>query len=147
MRRLLLVAVLLLAGCGSDDGGDGSAAGGDAVQLTAKDYEFDQSTINVDAAGETTFTLTNDGDSQHALEIEGNGVEEETDTIDPGGSASVTVALEPGEYEFYCPVENHRSLGMEGKLVVGGAASSSSGGGTSTGRTDTDDDGGYGYGG
>jgi uncharacterized cupredoxin-like copper-binding protein len=32
--------------------------------------------------------------------------------------ASVTVDLKAGDYEFYCPVGNHRAEGMEGKLTV-----------------------------
>lgn len=145
MRRLLLVAVIVVAGCGSDDGDDGSSAGGETVQLTATDFRFDRAEISV-AAGETTFTLTNDGESEHALEIEGEGLEEETDTIGPGDSASVTIDLQPGEYEVYCPVGDHRSRGMEGTLIVG-AGSGGAGtttGETETGETETGEDGAYG---
>lgn len=143
MRRFLLLAALLLAGCGSDDGGDGgSTAAGEPVRITATDFELDPADVDVDAAGETTFTLANDGQTAHALEIEGNGVEQETETIEPGASASVTVDLQPGEYVLYCPVDNHRSLGMEGTLVVG---EGSAGSGGSTGTTETQPD--YGYGG
>ncbi len=53
----------------------------------------------------------------HAFEVEGNGVEEETETI-TAGEASVTVDLEAGEYTYYCPVGQHRQAGMEGKLTV-----------------------------
>ncbi len=58
----------------------------------------------------------------HALEVEGNGVEEETDTIGPGESTELTVDLEEGEYEIYCPVGNHKAMGMVGTLTVGAAS-------------------------
>ena len=150
MRRLLpltviLLAVLVSAGCGSDGddetGGETGAAGGESVALTATEYKFDPADLTVDAAGEVTFTVSNDGEETHALEVEGNGVEEETDSIAAGGSGTLTVDLEPGEYEFYCPIDGHREQGMEGKLVVGG---SSSGAGSTTGGTDTGDSGSYG---
>ena len=150
MRRLLpltviLLAVLVSAGCGSDDdgetSGDTAAAGGESVALTATEFKFDPADVTVDAAGKVTFTVTNDGQETHALEVEGNGVEEETDSIAAGESGTLTVDLEPGEYEFYCPIDGHREQGKEGKLVVGG---SSSGAGSTTGGTDTGDSGYYG---
>ena len=150
MRRLLpltviLLAVLVSAGCGSDDdgetSGDTAAAGGESVALTATEYKFDPADVTVDAAGKVTFTVSNDGQQTHALEVEGNGVEEETESIAAGESGTLTVDLEPGEYEFYCPIDGHREQGMEGKLVVG---SSSSGAGSTTGGTDTGDSGYYG---
>jgi plastocyanin len=150
VRRLLpltvlLLAVLVSAGCGSDDNGettgDTGAAGGESVALTATEFKFDPADVTVDTAGKVTFTVTNDGQETHALEVEGNGVEEETDSIAAGESGTLTVDLEPGEYEFYCPIDGHREQGMEGKLVVGG---SSSGAGSTTGGTDTGDSGYYG---
>ena len=151
-RRLplaaLAAAALLAAGCGSDDESTGattSASGGESVQLSATEYAFDPKDVSVDAAGQVTFTVANDGKQTHALEVEGNGVEEETDSIAPGESGTLTVDLQPGEYEFYCPIDGHRDQGMEGTLVVGGAAGA--GTGTSTGEdetTDTDEGSDYG---
>jgi len=150
VRRLLpltviVFAVLVSAGCGSDDdsetGGDTAAAGSESVALTATEFKFDPADVTVDAAGNVTFTVTNDGQETHALEVEGNGVEEETDSIAAGDSGTLTVDLEPGEYELYCPIDGHREQGMEGKLVVGG---SSTGAGSTTGGTDTGDSGYYG---
>ena len=142
---ILVLAVLLSAGCGSDDNGetsgDTAAAGGESVALTATEFKFDPADVTVDAAGKVTFTVSNDGQQTHALEVEGNGVEEETDSIAAGESGTLTVDLEPGEYEFYCPIDGHREQGMEGKIVVGG---SSSGAGSTTGGTDTGDSGYYG---
>ena len=96
-------------------------------------------------AGELTINLANDGQSDHALEIEGNGVEEETDTISPGDSTSLTVELEDGTYEIYCPVDGHKAMGMVGTLTVG--AGGGGAGGTVTDDTmSTDEDSGSGTG-
>ena len=159
--RLLIACVLFvgatlpLAACGSSDDGDGAttaAAAGEVIEISATDFAFDPPTIQLDQAGEYTFRLTNDGGTAHALEIDGQGVEEETETIGPGETAELTVELGDGEYEMYCPVDGHRDQGMEGTLVVGGAGAG--GAGTSTedddGTTTEDEgetttEGGYGY--
>lgn len=73
-------------------------------------------------AGEVTFRVANAGTMEHALEVEGQGIEEETAHIQPGQSATLTVNLQPGTYEVYCPVVteagNHQELGMTTQLVV-----------------------------
>jgi uncharacterized cupredoxin-like copper-binding protein len=147
-------AALALSACGSSTtesgGGTSSAAspgGGNAISVSAQEFSFDPGTIQIDAPGTYTFTLTNDGSVEHALEIEGQGVEEETETLSPGGSGEVTVTFsKTGTYEFYCPVDGHRDQGMEGTLTIGAA----SGGAATTedngGDTDTGKSGGYGYG-
>lgn len=150
MKHLVLVAVLVLAapllsGCGSEDDGDegGDSAGGQSVELVATEFAFDPADVSVDEAGETTFTVSNEGQFPHALEVEGGGVEEGTDELAPGESGSVTVELEPGEYELYCPVDDHRDQGMVGTLVVGGAAAGAGGGTTTKSESDSGDP--YGY--
>lgn len=140
----LALAAGTLAACGDDDedavsnggGADtaaqtapredagGAAAGGGATRLTSIAVErdglsFDRSELSA-SAGSVTVTLENPSGNQlpHAIEIEGDGVEEETATIEPGRSASVTVDLRVGSYVFYCPVGDHRAAGMEGTLTV-----------------------------
>ena len=133
MRRgiaVMLASGLLFAACGDDDdeepastqgeapaqtqsGGGGN--GGTRVSLT----EFKIDPANPTAkAGPNTFDVVNDGNAPHALEIEGAGIEEETETLDGGGKASLTVDLKAGEYEWYCPVGNHADQGMKGTLTV-----------------------------
>jgi uncharacterized cupredoxin-like copper-binding protein len=163
VRRLLLLTafslvVVVPAGCGSDDNessgdtsGGTTTAGEQSLDLSATEYAFDPSDVSVDAAGKVTFRISNDGKQTHALEVEGNGIEEETEDIAPGESGTLTVDLKAGEYEFYCPIDGHRDQGMEGELIVGGSSTGSSTGGTSTGGTgtgdETDTDEGSGYGG
>ena len=74
------------------------------------------------APGRYTFRVQNTGQYAHALEVEGQGEERETDRLAPAGSDELTVELRPGQYELYCPVEDahgkHRELGMRRTLVV-----------------------------
>ena len=120
--------MLALAGCGGnggssaadDNGTTTTKSSGPAVQVSLVDFAIKPGTVNLDAPGTYTFEVMNDGQTQHALEIDGNGVEEETDTLGPGESGEVTVELAAGEYELYCPVDGHRANGMEGTLVVAG---------------------------
>jgi plastocyanin len=124
---LSLLVAAALAGCGSDDGDDGKAAPADAVavELVATDFAFEPSSLTLDAAGEHTLTLRNDGEFPHALAFD--DLDAATGNVDPGASGEVTVELEPGSYTLYCPVGNHRDQGMEGTLVVGGASASGNG--------------------
>ena len=146
MRLLSLVLVVfaipLAAGCGGEESGTEGGGGGQTIQVAASDFEFDPAELTADP-GEISFELTNDGEAPHALEIEGNGVEESSETIDAGASTTLTVTLEEGTYEIYCPVGNHKDMGMVGTLTVG---SSGAGGGattdethTETGETETDE--------
>jgi uncharacterized cupredoxin-like copper-binding protein len=64
--------------------------------------------------------VTNDGQVTHNLEVEGpNGEQELPSDLAPGDSGTLTVDLsKPGTYEFYCPVDNHKQMGMEGEITV-----------------------------
>ena len=136
-RRFLLLLltvfalVVAVAACGGDDDEaeepaaeettteDTGGGGGETIMLAADpggDLAFDQTELHA-AAGEVTIELTNESGIPHNVEVEGNGVEEVSETITEG-STSLTLTLEPGEYEFYCAVPGHREGGMEGTLTV-----------------------------
>jgi plastocyanin len=142
----LVVLALAVAGCGGGEkNGQGAPSGGKTIQVKETDFKLDPAKVTVASTGSVTFEATNDGQVDHALEIEGNGVEEKSGTISPGSSEKVTVDLsKAGTYEMYCPIGNHRAMGMEATVVVGGAAGSG-GGGTTTDKTKTKSSGGYGY--
>jgi plastocyanin len=133
-------ALMLVAACGggADEGGEAEPApaspasdeagatsvdpgGTEAIEILGTEFRFDPSTVTIEAPGKSfLFRLVNNGSAPHALEIEGNGIEEKTETIGPGESSELTVDLVEGEYEMYCPVGDHRDQGMEGTLIVEG---------------------------
>ena len=142
MRRTLIALALagaLFAGCGgdddepetaatpeptaestpADDGGSSSSGGGQSVDVSAPEsgaLEFDPKEITV-KSGEVTFNFSNPSGVPHALDIEGvDGGEGET--VQGDDAPPLTVNLEPGEYEYYCPVGGHRAAGMTGTLTV-----------------------------
>jgi uncharacterized cupredoxin-like copper-binding protein len=141
-KLLVLIAVaipLTLAACGSSDssssttaatdtGGatsstessttaSGGSGGGETVDISETEFKLDPADATA-KAGSVTLNASNDGTITHDLEIEGNGVEESTDALDPGASGQVTVDLKPGTYEIYCNIADHRAQGMEGTLTV-----------------------------
>jgi len=130
-----LVAVLGLVACGGDDddettsgdsgaattteGGGGGGGGAAALKLTADpsgQLAWSPTSLNA-KAGEVTVELDNPAPVPHNVEIEGNGVEEVSDTVSQD-TTSVTASLKPGEYVYYCNVPGHREAGMEGTLTV-----------------------------
>jgi plastocyanin len=141
-KTLLAVAVpitagVLIAGCGSSNNKStttapkpaptntaatgGAAAGGSSSLKLAADpsgaLKFDKSKLDA-KSGTVTITMSNPSSIDHAVAVEGNGVDEDGETVGQGGTSKVTVKLKPGTYEFYCPVDAHKQAGMEGTLTV-----------------------------
>jgi uncharacterized cupredoxin-like copper-binding protein len=88
------------------------------VVVGAASYAYQPSTITV-PRGPVRFVVTNTADIVHGFEVEGHGLEEEIDEIQPGSTDSLTVELaETGDYVIYCPVDDHRQRGMAGTLMV-----------------------------
>ena len=132
--RIAVPALLSIAavatGCGGDDSekstpqpapkaSSDTAPQAGRVSLAADPsgkIAFNTKTLNA-KAGPTTIDFENASQVPHAVEVEGQGVEKETKTIQ-GGKATLKVDLKPGKYEFYCPVDSHKQQGMEGVLNV-----------------------------
>jgi uncharacterized cupredoxin-like copper-binding protein len=92
-----------------------------AVTATLSEWKVELSERRI-APGVVTFTVMNAGSIPHALEVEGEGIEQETEVIQPGARATLTLTLKPGTYEVYCPVgeDSHKKLGMDTRLRVEG---------------------------
>jgi plastocyanin len=138
---LATVGVLALAACGSNSSSSAStttaaataaapptttaaAAGGKASTVTlAADptgaLKFDKKTLTA-PAGTVTVVMDNPSSSgvPHGIAVEGNGVDQDGKTVQPGGKSTDTLTLKPGTYTFYCPVPGHKAAGMVGTLVV-----------------------------
>jgi plastocyanin len=148
MRTLSLITLVCalaipVAGCGDDDESEGGGGGGSGEEMSSgysgggKDSKpeggkaqtlklaadpggalaFDKSSLTA-KPGTVTIVMDNPSDLPHAVEVEGGGVEEVGDTVMKGGVSKVTADLKAGEYEYYCPVGNHKDAGMEGTLTV-----------------------------
>ena len=144
MRSFSIIAVLFAlalvgVGCGDDDdddsggggssnkaadtsggGGGGGGGGAQTLKLSADPggaLKFDKSSLTA-KAGKVTIVLDNPSSLPHAVEVEGGGIEEESDTIGKGETTKVTADLKAGKYEYYCPVDGHKAAGMTGTLTV-----------------------------
>jgi plastocyanin len=134
----LLGAVLTFAACGGSDNSSGSSnatatpsatptpaggGGGGGAQLSLAapadgSLKFDKKELKA-KAGAVTINFDNPSGTPHAVNVEGNGIQEKGTATVTKGEASVTLEnLKPGTYEFYCPVDGHRQAGMEGTLTV-----------------------------
>lgn len=74
------------------------------------------------APGPVLFHVMNEGQYQHALEVQRDSDEWQTGNIPAGGTGTVTVNLTPGTYTLYCPIAdshgNHRQMGMQATITV-----------------------------
>jgi len=70
------------------------------------------------SSGTVTIALHNPSQLSHSIAIEGNGVTSAGEVVGPGGTSTVSAALKPGIYKFFCTVPGHRQAGMEGTLTV-----------------------------
>ena len=124
---LIMVGVV---GCGAGGGGGGGAEDAQApsgakesvvktIRVKESEFVLKPAEITLEKPGTYLFfKAVNSGGTVHALEVEGQGIEEETEEIQPGQSAELKVKLEAGTYELYCPVDGHKEEGMEGKIIV-----------------------------
>src|SRR3954451_5407278 len=99
--------------------GSGASQSNGTVEVEAADFTLSLPSSSL-SPGQTTFEMRNDGNATHAIEIDGPGVEDQkSSTAGPGGTATLTVTLQPGKYTMYCPVGNHRAMGMQTTFTVG----------------------------
>jgi uncharacterized cupredoxin-like copper-binding protein len=142
VAAILASFALIAAGCGGSDdnssssssgssgsgggtasdstGGGGGGGAASKLTLTADPggaLKFDKTSLSA-KAGKVTVTMDNPSSTPHALNIEGNGIEEKGTKTLTQGKASVSLDLKPGKYEFYCPVDGHKAAGMKGTLTV-----------------------------
>jgi plastocyanin len=69
-------------------------------------------------AGHVTVRMKNMSSVPHDIAITGGGVNQVGSTVSNGGISTVSTALKPGTYTFFCSVDGHEAAGMKGTLTV-----------------------------
>lgn len=128
-----LALLLALGACADSDRAEVETTAGDTAATTEREPAISPEGSGVDVglteftidmphelpAGSTTFRVTNAGTIPHNIEIEGQGIERELErNLSAGQGGTLTVELEPGTYEVYCPVADHAERGMRLELTV-----------------------------
>jgi uncharacterized cupredoxin-like copper-binding protein len=94
--------------------------GGQELSLSADPggaFRFDERSLEA-RAGRVSLVMENPSSVPHNVSIDGEGVDEEGETVEQGGTSRVSATLRPGRYAFYCSVPGHREGGMEGPLTI-----------------------------
>jgi plastocyanin len=117
---------LLLVACGGGSSGGSTSSGapaaaapaGNTLTATETDFHIALSKSSI-PAGTYAIKAVNSGQTTHALEINGPGVSDKaTAGISPSSTATLTVTLTKGSYEIWCPVANHKAMGMDTHITV-----------------------------
>ena len=135
LALLLVLAALSLiaAGCGDDDdddsgssdetteetateeeGATGEDGGEGASAVSMTEFSFDPADLTVSQGD--SLEVTNDGAIPHNYTVDGE--DRATADLESGQTETVTVDLEPGEYEVICTIGDHADQGMTGTLTV-----------------------------
>ena len=88
------------------------------ILITATEFGFAPSEINVAAGESVNFVLVNEGRATHDFSIPGLGV---GIVAGPGEQSAAGVSLDgAGTYQILCTIPGHAAAGMTGTLQVSG---------------------------
>lgn len=97
-------------GGGNDDGGSDDSGGGGAIALTADNFAFSPTALEVKSGAEISIENAAPG-TPHTFTVDGTDIDLE---LSPGDVEDETIDLDPGTYAFHCRF--HAS--MTGTLTV-----------------------------
>ncbi len=114
---IFLITITFFSGCiMQDSGGSHQDDKVKEFKIGAKNFEFSPSRITVDQGDAVRIILVNK-DGEHNLFIEGYDIR--TDVTLNGDRAVLEFsAKDPGTFDFWCEVRDHKELGMVGELIV-----------------------------
>ena len=142
LTRILSVSVgavflMAISACGAD--GDAAISGiSNDITGSLSEWKIDLS-AGAAAAGTVNFTVTNDGTIEHEFVIvktdipdgelplvedkfqedaEGVEVIDEMEKMAKGATTTLSVNLEPGNYQLVCNIVSHYGAGMHAPFVV-----------------------------
>jgi uncharacterized cupredoxin-like copper-binding protein len=130
----LAAAALMYGGCGEQRAPGGRATAtsptpvgtppptaGKAVatvNVSLSDYRLDPVNPRVARPGVIAFVATNDGQTTHALAVDGPAGEVSSQKLTPGDQRTILMRLPPGTYKWLCPLADHEQRGMVGRVKV-----------------------------
>jgi hypothetical protein len=94
----------------------GAAVATIAVSLV--DYRLQPLNPRVARHGVIAVVATNDGQTRHALSVDGPAGEVRSVVLRPGERTTIEVRLPRGTYKWYCPIADHERRGMVGRVRV-----------------------------
>jgi plastocyanin len=96
-----------------------ASSSGTEVKVTMTEFALQLSQQSF-SPGTYTFTADNAGKFPHTITIKGPGVENQSagGPLQGGQSGALTVDLQPGTYEIWCPVGEHKAKGMDTTITV-----------------------------
>ena len=123
------VALSLTVGCSAPQSTNGGGGGANApteskdtvvktIRVQETEYSLKPTESTLEKPGIYVLEAVNSGETTHALEVEGEGIEEFSDKIQPGESTKLRVDLKAGTYGLTCPVDSHEDEGMETTITV-----------------------------
>jgi uncharacterized cupredoxin-like copper-binding protein len=89
-----------------------------SVGVSLVDYRLQPANAHVARRGVIAFVATNDGQTEHALAVDGPAGTVRTVTLRPGERTTLLVRLPPGTYKWLCPIADHAQRGMVGHVRV-----------------------------
>ena len=86
------------------------------VSITASEFKFSPTSINVPLGQKVIFTLNNTGVVEHDFTVASTGF---TLRANPGQTATGEFTFDkPGVFDFICSIPGHKDAGMKGSLTV-----------------------------
>jgi|DewCreStandDraft_1066081.scaffolds.fasta_scaffold00011_113 nitrite reductase (NO-forming) len=118
---IVVIATLVGTACQfAPQSGGGQQTPAAEVTITATEFKYEPSVINLPVGKPVAITIDNKGMIEHDISIPGIGFKV---TVPAGKKVTkVITATKAGEYPFECTIPGHKEAGMVGKVIVGGAA-------------------------
>jgi len=89
-----------------------------ALDVSLVDYRLEPASPRLARPGSISFAATNDGETRHALRVDGPTSPVSSVALRPGERTTIAVRLPAGTYKWYCPLADHERRGMVGRVRV-----------------------------
>lgn len=89
------------------------------VRVKLSEYDMELLNEKPIGPGLTVFEVMNEGQKEHSFVIEGQDVMQRLEeNLKPGETRTISVELKPSGYNIYCPIDNHKNMGMASVIRI-----------------------------